>query len=108
MENFNYITKKETILFFVQNGYSILELETSPGQSVFFIANQFEPPIQGSVHSAPYLSVTGKDITKFIKDNTFNQGNPTQFKDKIDQFNSKERDLEFKFSDNHVWRHYTS
>jgi len=108
MENFNYVNKKQVILFFVKNGYPILEVEIIPGQSVFFIANQFEPPIQGSVHSAPYISVTGKDITKFIMENTFNQGNPVQFREKLEQFNQDNKDIEFKFSDRHIWRHYTS
>lgn len=108
MAIFNYTNKKEEIEFLLSLGYSILEIKKNEDESIFYVADSFEPPIQGSVHSAPYVSLTGKDISKFLKDNIFNQGNIEQFKNKLNSFNNTNKSYQYKFSDSQVWTYYSA
>lgn len=102
MKNF-----KTNIDFLINNGFDVLEISKGDKEPIFLLTNEFEPPVQGSVHSSPYLSIKGKDVTEFLKDNIYNHSNAEVFKQKLEAFQQNIKDILYKFSDNHYWIHYT-
>lgn len=96
------------ILALVEDGHDILEIEMG-GQNNFFLVEGFEPPVGGTVHTAPYLQFTGMLINDFLNNSIYSQIDATQF---LSRFNIKyspkdTRRNSFKFSEKHIWRFYS-
>ena len=100
-----YNLKKEAIRFLADNSHQILEVIID-GEPTWFKVSMFEPPVGGSVSALPYLTFMGKDITEFVKGDVFSQSDQFNFLTRFDARFSKEKDMMYKFSDNHVWRYY--
>lgn len=100
-----YNDKKAAIKVINEQGQDVLEIEIS-GESVFFLAKSFEPPVGGSVSALPYLTFTGFDITEFLVKNIYSEGNLELFRTRFEAIMRDSKDSNFKFSDNHIWRYY--
>jgi hypothetical protein len=88
-------------------GHDLLEVQI--GDNVdFFLVTSFEPPVGGTVHTAPYLQFEGVLINDFLCSSIFNQGNIAGFNSVFNgKFASKPK-TKFKFSERHLWRFYTN
>lgn len=104
----NYKDKKLDILFLIEEGFSIVEVEMGENNSSeFFQTHDFEPPSIAAVASAPYLTFSGIDITEFLQNSVFNQGDVTLYRQRFNDTLSKGRKMNFKFSDKHKWRYFS-
>ena len=56
--------------------------------------------------SAPYMTMTGYDITDFMENAGFNQANTNMFKERLEKLLSDSKVRDFKFSDKHTWRYF--
>jgi hypothetical protein len=90
-----------------ENGHDILEVNMD-GNINFFLVSSFEPPVGGTVHTAPYLQFEGVLINEFLCNSIFNQGDVAGFNSVFDQKYAIKSKLKFKLSENHQWRFYTN
>ena len=101
----NFKDKKLELQVLINDGWSIVEIEIE-NESHFFQTNDFEPPSIGSVQAAPYLHFRGIDITEFLMNSGFNQGNTEIFRQRFNTHIGKDEKMSYKFSDKHVWRFF--
>jgi hypothetical protein len=103
----NYKDRTNDITFLTRKlSISVIEVEVGE-TSLFFATNDFEPPSIGSVISSPYLTFSGVDITEFLENSVFNQGSPELYRERFVKLNDYTENNNYKFSDKHVWRHYS-
>lgn len=100
----SYREKRGLIATLVLSGYSILEVVID-GVPTYFLAKRFEKSTTGSIQSAPFFEIKGKDITDFIDNYTMN---PTAevLVNNLRLIDDRDPDISFQFSDNHVWRYF--
>ena len=87
-------------------GEQVLEIEVGD-ESRFFIVESFEPPVTGSVSSSPFFTFRGFDLTDFLVNNIYSEGNINMFNDRFERLKLESEKNDFKFSDNHKWRHFS-
>lgn len=92
----------------VNEGNDILEVNFGAGFTNFFLVEGFEPPIGGSVHTAPYLQFRGCLINDFFSMNVYNHMNRNAFIGAFtEKYVKKLNKQSFKLSDRHLWRLYS-
>jgi len=100
----NYNEKKNLLLLLVMANYRILEVIIQD-ESNFFLCKTFEKSSVGSIQSAPFFELKGKDITQFIENYTMS---PTAevLVNNLRAIDERDPDILFQFSDNHIWRFF--
>lgn len=102
----NSVDYQDGIMAICQDGNEILEVEQG-GESHLYLVDGFEPPIGGSVHTAPYMQFNGVLIDSFFINAIFNETSKGTY---ISQFNTRFKDkprLSFRVSENHKWICYS-
>ena len=97
----------QNILTLVKSGKDILSIEIG-NETVFFLVEEFSPPVGGSVSALPYFSFSGTCICDFLKNSVYNEQNKAIA---ISNFEAKHFDKNFsyyQFSEQHSWRYYSS
>lgn len=87
-------------------GHDILEVDMG-GEINFFLVDSFEPPVGGTVHTAPYLQFNGVLINDFLCNSIFNQGDLSSFNSAFSSKFVNKPKISFKLSERHLWRFYS-
>lgn len=83
--------------------YDVLEV-TKDGESIFYIAREFEPPSSSAVGNNPYFYVKGFDFTELFKQNASTDANNTLqiIRTKM----SEMKPLEHQYASSYLWAFY--
>lgn len=103
---YSYINKRTDILFLVKLGFPILEVEIDDSCAYFF-TNNFEAPNLSNLQSAPYLTFKGLDITAFLENSIYSLNSESLYKERFLSLLSKDENINYKFSDKHIWRYFS-
>lgn len=90
----------------INEGFDILEVNINE-EVVYFLAENFAPPVGGTIQALPYLSFKGVCIDDFLKNSVFNESNINGY---VQLFVSKGYDkqmINYQISENHQWRFYS-
>jgi hypothetical protein len=88
------------------DGHDILEVVFGDNSN-FFLVEGFEPPVGGTVHTAPYLQFKGVMINDFLNNTIYSLTNTAGFTSVFNQKYQAMEKLGFQFSENHQWRLYS-